>query len=158
MVRTLLIAAALLAAPGRAGDASEQAGSQSAVPKQGDPSGVYLCEGTNPDGHHYRGIVQIAAVDSTFLVRWTLADNVEVTGVGILHDDQLSVSYFGGTPAVVVYKVASDKLVGEWTMGGTEGSTFAETLTRMPEGTVPLMQKPKPRPTRTEPVTGSISV
>src|SRR6187200_3668457 len=104
MVRTLVMAAALLAALGRAGDASEQtAGSQSAVPKQGDPSGLYLCEGTNPDGHHYRGIVQIAAVDSTFLVRWTLADNVEVTGVGILHDDQLSVSYFGGTPAVVVY-------------------------------------------------------
>lgn len=157
MVRTLLIAAALLAAPGRAGDASEQ-GSQTAVPKQGDPSGVYLCEGTNPDGHRYRGIVQIAAVEGTFLVRWTLADNVEVTGVGILHDDQLSVSYFGGTPAVVVYKVAADKLVGEWTMGGTEGSTFAETLTRMPDGTVPQMQKPKAKPKRTEPVAGSISI
>ena len=47
---------------------------------------------------------QIAAVRNTFLVRWTLADDVEVTGVGILNDNQLSVSYFGGTPAVVVYR------------------------------------------------------
>ena len=97
----------------------------------------------------------------TFLVRWTLADDVEVTGVGILHDGLLSVSYFGGTPAVVVYKVAAEKLVGEWTMGGTEGTTFAETLTRMPEGTVitqPQLQ-PQPRhPRSTEPIKGSISI
>jgi len=148
MVRTLLIAAALLAAPGRAGDASEQAGSQSAVPKQGDPSGVYLCEGTNPDGHHYRGIVQIAAVDSTFLVRWTLADNVEVTGVGILHDDQLSVSYFGGTPSVVVYSIGENgRLDGQWTAGGAEGEIFKETLTKMPEG-APKPAKPTKRDAR----------
>ena len=159
MVRTLLMAAALLAALGRAGDASEQtAGSQAATPKPGDPSGIYLCEGTNPDGHHYRGIVQIAAVEDTFLVRWTLADDVEVTGVGILQNNMLSVSYFGGTPAVVVYKVDADKLVGEWTMGGAEGRTYAETLTRMPEGTVPQMQKPRKAPARTEPIAGSTSI
>jgi hypothetical protein len=111
-----------------------------AVDKKSDPSGIYLCEGVNPDGHKYRGIVQIAAVRNTFLVRWTLADDVEVTGVGILHDGLLSVSYFGGTPAVVVYKIDADKLVGEWTMGGTEGAVFAETLTPMPEG----MLAPKP--------------
>src|SRR5262245_6169471 len=158
MVRTLLMAVALLAALGRAGDASEQTGSQAATPKPGDPSGIYLCEGTNPDGHHYRGIVQIAAVEETFLVRWTLADDVEVTGVGILQNNMLAVSYFGGTPAVVVYKVDADKLVGEWTMGGAEGRTYAETLTRMPEGTVPQLQ-PKPRrPIRTEPIAGSISI
>ena len=49
----------------------------------------------------------------------------------------LSVSYFGGTPAVVVYKIDAEKLVGEWTMGGTEGKTYAETLTRVPEGKPP---------------------
>ena len=43
-----------------------------------------------------------------------------------------AVSYFGGTPAVVVYKIDAEKLVGEWTMGGTEGTTYAETLTRVP--------------------------
>ena len=102
MVRTLLIAVALVAALGRAAAASEP-DPQSTAKKPGDPTGVYLCEGVNPDGHRYRGIVQIAAVDDNFLVRWTLADDVEVTGVGILRNDTLSVSYFGGTPAVVVY-------------------------------------------------------
>jgi len=91
-------------------------------------------------------------------VRWTLADDVEVTGVGILQNNMLSVSYFGGTPAVVVYKVDADKLVGEWTMGGAEGRTYAETLTRMPEGTVPQMQKPRKAPARTEPIAGSTSI
>ena len=135
MVRTLLIAAALAAALEGTSAASQKPDAQppATASKTGDPSGVYLCEGTNPDGNRYRGIVQIAAVRNTYLVRWTLADDVEVMGVGILHDGQLSVSYFGGTPAVVVYKISADKLVGEWTMGGTEGMLYSETLTRMPE-------------------------
>lgn len=172
MVRTLMIAAALGAAlegvaydgaaPGGIAAASDRSPAQ-AVVKKLDPSGIYLCEGVNPDGHRYRGIVQIAAVRSTYLVRWTLSDDVEVTGVGILHDNQLSVSYFGGTPAVVVYRIDADKLVGEWTMGGTEGSTYAETLTRMPEGTVtpvPPSQAPprQRRPGRSAPLPGSISI
>jgi hypothetical protein len=141
-----LTAAALMAALGGTAAFSDKPASQAQAPgpaspiKKSDPSGVYLCEGVNPDGHKYRGIVQIAAVRGTYLVRWTLADDVEVTGVGILNDDRLSVSYFGGTPAVVVYKISDGKLVGEWTMGGTEGSTYAETLTPMPEG----MLKPAP--------------
>jgi hypothetical protein len=150
MVRTLVIAAALLAVLGGTA-ASEQS---APAPKAGDPTGVYLCEGTNPDGDHYRGIVQIAAVKNTYLVRWTLADDVEVMGVGILQNGTLSVSYFGGTPAVVVYKVDSEKLVGEWTMGGAEGKTYEETLTRIPEeklrqqpGT-PRRQQPASRPAK----------
>ena len=145
MVRTIVISGALVAALGGTAATSDKPPSQAqAAPapiKKLDPSGIYLCEGTNPDGHKYRGIVQIAAVRGTFLVRWTLADDVEVTGVGILNDDRLSVSYFGGTPAVVVYKITGDKLVGEWTMGGTEGSVYAETLSPMPEG----MLKPAPQ-------------
>ena len=160
MVRTLLIAAALVAALGRA-DAASEPDPQSTSKKPGDPSGVYLCEGTNPDGHRYRGIVQIAAIEDTFLVRWTLSDEIEVTGVGILKNDMLSVSYFGGTPAVVVYKVDAEKLVGEWTMGGADGKTYAETLTRVPEGSITIPkpeQKPRRRPTRTEPVAGTTSI
>ena len=160
MVRTLLIAAALVAALEGTSAASQKPDAQPSAPaKTGDPSGVYLCEGTNPDGNRYRGIVQIAAVRNTFLVRWTLADEVEVMGVGILHDGQLSVSYFGGTPAVVVYKISADKLVGEWTMGGTEGRIYAETLTRVPEGSLPKpqpQQPRQPRPRRTEPIPGNI--
>ena len=159
MVRILLVAAALVAALGRTAAASEP-GAQ-ATAKKPDPTGVYLCEGMNPDGHRYRGIVQIAAVDDTFLVRWTLSDDIEVTGVGILRNDMLAVSYFGGTPAVVVYKVDAEKLVGEWTMGGADGKTYAETLTRVPEGsiTIPKQQERQPRrPRRTEPVAGTISI
>jgi hypothetical protein len=160
MVRTLLIASAFVAALGTAAATSEP-DPQSSAKKTGDPTGVYLCEGTNPDGHKYRGIVQIAAIDDTFLVRWTLSDDIEVTGVGILRNDTLSVSYFGGTPAVVVYKVGAEKLVGEWTMGGADGKTYAETLTRVPEGSItipPPDQRPRRRPTKTEPVAGTISI
>ena len=150
MVLTLVIVAALLAVLGGTA-ASEQSGS---APKAGDPTGVYLCEGTNPDGDHYRGIVQIAAIKNTYLVRWTLADDVEVMGVGILLNGSLSVSYFGGTPAVVVYKVDPEKLVGQWTMGGAEGKTYEETLTRIPEEKLrqqpgaPGRQQPTSRPTK----------
>jgi len=158
MVRTLLICAALVAALGRTAAASDNPDGEEPSPKS-DPSGIYLCEGTNPDGHHYRGIVQIAAVRNTYLVRWTLADDIEVTGVGILQNDLLAVSYFGGTPAVVVYKIDAEKLVGEWTMGGTEGKTYAETLTRVPEGSLPKPEPTRRRPApRTEPVAGSISI
>ena len=159
MVRILVIAAALVAALGQSGGASEP-DSQSTATKPADPSGVYLCEGTNPDGHRYRGIVQIAAIEDTFLVRWTLSDDIEVTGVGILRNDVLSVSYFGGTPAVVVYKVDAEKLVGEWTMGGADGKTDAEPLTRVPAGsiTIPKPEERPRRPRRTEPVAGTISI
>ena len=158
MVRILLVAAALVAALGRTAAASEPDAQSTA--KKTDPTGVYLCEGMNPDGHRYRGIVQIAAVDETFLVRWTLSDDIEVTGVGILRNDVLSVSYFGGTPAVVVYKVDAEKLVGEWTMGGADGKTYAETLTRVPAGSITIPKQPERprRPRRTEPVAGTISI
>jgi hypothetical protein len=169
MVRTILTAAVLMAAAlgGTAATSDKPPSQAQAAPiKKLDPSGIYLCEGVNPDGHKYRGIVQIAAVRGTYLVRWTLADDVEVTGVGILNDDRLSVSYFGGTPAVVVYKIDTDKLVGEWTMGGTEGSVYAETLTPMPEGMLkPAPQQPSApqpprerRPRRTAPLPGNSSI
>ena len=158
MVRTLLICAVLVAALGGTAAASDKPDRQEPSAKS-DPSGVYLCEGTNPDGNRYRGIVQIAAVRNTYLVRWTLADDIEVTGVGILQNGLLAVSYFGGTPAVVVYKIDAEKLVGEWTMGGTEGKTYAETLTRVPEGSLPKPEPTRRRPApRTEPVAGSIVI
>lgn len=102
-------------------------------PAAGDVTGVYRCEGKNPDGSPYQGVVEIAAVGGTYLVRWTLSNRVEVWGVGILRHDSLSVSYFGGTPAIVVYdKDSGDRLIGEWTMGGAEGAVFTETLTKVP--------------------------
>jgi hypothetical protein len=118
-----------------------------------DLSGVYLCEGHNPDGSPYTGIVEIAAVGETYLVHWTLPDS-EVMGVGIRRGDTLSVSYFGGTPALAVYKSDGDRLDGEWTMGGAEGAVFSEILTRMPDIKAPTPHPVPASPRRTRPVAG----
>jgi hypothetical protein len=122
-------------------------------PAKRSVAGVYLCEGANPDGSPYQGLVEIVAVDNTYLVHWMMADGAEVLGVGIRQSDVLSVSYFGGTPAVVVYRIDGDRLVGEWTMGGAEGMLYSETLTRMPDS------KPQPeKRRRVRPVVGGLSV
>ena len=106
---------------------------------QNDIVGVYQCEGHNPDGTPYTGVVEIMKVQDTFRVRWTLSDNASVLGVGILSGGVLSVSYFAGAPAIAVYKIDGQKLVGEWTMGGAEGAVYPETLTK-------TAAKPESRP------------
>ena len=103
-----------------------------AEPSSGsDLSGLYACEGTNPDGSPYTAVVEIVKRQDTYLVRWTQENDEQVMGVGIQQDGMLAVSYFGGAPAIVVYSVASDgKLAGQWTMGGA-GRLFKETLTKV---------------------------
>jgi len=108
-------------------------------------AGVYLCEGQNPDGSPYKGIVEIVKFHGSFLVRWTLPDDVSVIGVGIESNGVLAVSYFGGAPGVIVYKADGNRLLGEWTMGGTNGEVFPETLTRIQEQ---LRQRAVPAPER----------
>jgi hypothetical protein len=115
-------------------------------------TGVYACEGQNPDGATYSGIVEIVSVKDTYLVRWTMPNDSQVVGVGILSGDQLSVSYYGGTPALVVYSIDENgKLSGKWTAGGAEGLQFSETLTRLPDGTPRPAKPAKPsKPTSRE--------
>ena len=108
-----------------------------------DLAGVYQCDGINPDGSAYRGVVEIAKVQDTFRVRWTLRDDTSVVGVGILSSGVLAVSYFGGSPAVVVYKIDGNQLIGEWTMGGAEGGVYSETLTRVAVAPNQLPQTPE---------------
>lgn len=96
---------------------------------QPDLVGTYQCDGKNPDGSAYHGVVEIARLRETFRVRWTMDDGA-ILGVGIYSGGVFAVSYFGGAPAVVVYKVDGGRLVGEWTMGGVEGAVYAETLTK----------------------------
>jgi hypothetical protein len=96
-----------------------------------DLTGIYECKGTNPDGTDYKGVVAIDRVRETFRIRWGLPDGM-VTGVGIFSNGVLSVSYYGGAPAVVVYRVEGNQLVGRWAMAGAEeGMIFAETLTKV---------------------------
>src|SRR5262245_4673696 len=114
-----------------------------------DFTGVYSCEGTNPDGKAYVGVVEILKTEQTYLVRWTMPNNTQVMGVGIFSNGVLAVSYFGGAPALVVYSTTADgKLDGKWTMGGAEGLVFKEVLTRMPEG---QQRQPAKRPSPSRP-------
>ena len=110
-------------------------------------AGTYECNGVNPNGTKYVAIVEITRVDDTFRVTW-IADGSVVVGVGIYSNGVLAASYFGGAPAVAVYKVDGDRLVGEWTMGGIDGHVYAETLTKIAST---RDDKPSPAPRRREP-------
>ena len=126
-----------------------------------DLSGVYACEGTNPDGSPYTAVVEIVKRQDTYLVRWTQENDEQVMGVGIQQAGVLAVSYFGGAPAIVVYSVAAEgRLDGQWTMGGA-GRLFKETLTKVAAVEVqpkaPKPTKPAPRP-QTPPSPSSITI
>jgi hypothetical protein len=118
-----------------------------AKPTDKDLAGTYACEGTNPNGSPYKSLVDIVRQKDTYLVRWRQPDGGEVIGIGIQRDNVFSVSYFGGSPALVVYSVGAEgKLDGQWTMGGAAGRVFTETLTKLsarPE----VPEKPAPAPT-----------
>ena len=123
-----------------------------------DIVGTYKCEGNNPNGSLYKGYVEIAAVRETYRIKWTL-DDFSVLGVGILNDDGYFVaSYFGGAPAVVIYKVDGDRLVGEWTMGGIEGRTYREELNRTTEAVPTPAHPPVPRQNPSRPLPGQTPV
>jgi hypothetical protein len=119
---------------------------QDATPAPG-MAGVYMCEGKNPDGSPYKGIVEIVKFHDSFLVRWTLPDDVTVIGVGLESGGVLAVSYFGGAPGVIVYRAEGDRLLGQWTMGGTDGGVFSETLTRLKvQPKTPAVREPRDAP------------
>jgi hypothetical protein len=140
MVKTVLVGLATLAVIGSAYAAPDTKTPETSL------VGVYACEGTNPDGKTYTGIVEIIKHRDAYLLRWTMPDESQVVGVGIFTGGMLSVSYFGGTPSLVVYSIAENgRLTGTWTAVGAEGELFTETLTRLPEGA----PKP-PKPTKRE--------
>lgn len=100
-----------------------------------DISGVYRCDGVNPQGKPYRGMVEIVKMNDAFQLRWTFPQSDDAAlGIGIVSHGVLAVSYYGGdTAGVVVYKINANKpMVGTWTVVGSEGGVFQETLTRLP--------------------------
>jgi hypothetical protein len=122
---------------------------------QPDIVGVYRCSGVNPDGSQYEGVAEIAKVEGTYRILWTLSDRSSVLGVGIFSGGVFAVSYFGGAPAVAVYKLDGDKLVGEWTMGGKEGAVYTETLTKVAADQRPqAVPRPRQRPEQEKPRPG----
>ena len=123
------------------------------TPPDTDISGVYRCDGVNPQGRTYRGMVEIVKIHDAFQLRWTFPqDESPALGIGIVSNGVLAVSYYGGDIAgVVVYKISEGKpMVGEWTVVGSEGGVFKETLTRLPghgnsEGGTPRPGERAPR-------------
>jgi hypothetical protein len=78
--------------------------------------------GNNPGGT-YEGIVDIVE-DERHLPRGGRAGRRQVVGVGIFAGGMLSVSYFGGTPSVIVYSIGENgRLDGRWTAGGAEAQS-----------------------------------
>ena len=125
-------------------------------PADADISGVYRCDGVNPQGRTYRGMVEIVKLHDTFQLRWTFPqDENPALGIGIVSHGVLAVSYYGGDMAgVVVYKITEGKpMVGEWTVVGSEGGVFTETLTRLPghDSSDGGTRRPPDRPTERTP-------
>ena len=113
------------------------AGTLGAAPDpKADIEGVYKCEGANPDGSPYKGVVEIVSEGDVVLVKWEF-DGTAMVGVGILRDEMLSVSYFIGAPALAVYKIEKNAdgkgimLQGTWTIAGAGDHLFSETLTKI---------------------------
>jgi hypothetical protein len=95
--------------------------------------GVYRCEGTNPDGSRYRGVVEIRKDADTYRVSWTMSQRASALGIGILRGDVLAVSYFTGESlGIVAYRMEKGgQLIGEWAVLGAGGQIRPETLSRM---------------------------
>ncbi len=115
-------------------------------------AGVYICDGVNPDGKPYRGVVQIEAYHDAYQVQWSFNREVAAVGIGIRSGDVLAVTYFSGVPGVVAYKIQEgSKLVGEWTVVGAEGTLFTETLTKASDDVPDASAEPKPEAQRPRP-------
>lgn len=147
--RILLVLGVLLltgpVVPARAGDLDT------------DLAGVYVCEGTNPDGQPYTCVVEVVVRGGVFHLHWTLPEG-EAFGFGLVTNGVLSVSFFTGAgepPGHVAYAIEPGKpLVGRWIIAGTPG-TYPETLTKLPTDlSAPTPQRGKPRGNPTNEIQG----
>ena len=102
--------------------------------KEGALDGRYRAEGTNPDGKPYRSIVDIEQNGDTYMVRWLEREGPPAAlGIGIIRGEYLSVSYLAGRAlGVVVYHIEKGSvLTGQWTVLGSGGLLWPETLSRV---------------------------
>ena len=109
---------------------------------RGDPGGLYVSTGFNPDGSEYRGFVRVDAHGDTFHVTWTFPDSSTramllgplASGIGVRSGDTLAVSYYSQrTSGVVLYVIdrGGHRLVGQRAAAGDDGDVYEETLTRL---------------------------
>ena len=131
MIRRLVLLAPLVlltaALPSRAQDQPP-----ASTPER-DLAGTYRCEGTNPDGRTYRGIVEMVKDDRTYRVRWTMGQGGTSVGIGMVRGDLLAVSYYTGqNVGLVMYKIDKGvQMIGEWAVLGADGQLLPETLTKV---------------------------
>jgi hypothetical protein len=122
--------------------------------RDGDLNGTYLCEGVRPDGAAYHGTVRIVRQNGAYQVIWNVGREEQYLGIGLLTGDVLAVSYFGGSPGVVAYRIEKtdkgSRLIGQWTVASARGQVFGETLTRLTKD-VASMPAPAPRRERVVP-------
>lgn len=113
--------------------------------------GTYECQGVEPDGTPYRGLVQIVGNAGLYDVIWIFSSGQQYRGFGVVNGDVLAVSYFTSRPGVAAYKIEAagkgQTLTGQWTVAGA-GEMFRETLTRLSEE-VTQLPRPEPAPAPT---------
>ena len=96
-------------------------------------SGTYSVNGTNPGVGAYTGKLTITPRGDVYDVSWWIAKE-HYTGVGIVVNDTLSVSYTGGDRSwigVAAYRQRSDgTLDGRWAVQGGASVLGTEIATR----------------------------
>ncbi len=101
-----------------------------------DLGGLYLVDGTNPNGSRYRGMVALTQAGNQYRFTWWIQRQV-FSGVGQFAGRMLVVNW--GAKSPVIYNVASNGLFGEWADGSAAEKLVpfaraASSSVRSPEG------------------------
>lgn len=145
----------LIASPLMAEEQQEKQSPAAPTVSEPDLAGVYVCDGVNPEGNPYRGVVEVTKMGDIYHLRWTFPQSDDAAlGIGIASNGVLAVSYYGSaTAGVVVYKVGDGKkMEGKWTVAGADNQVYKEVLSRLPNHPRPQSEPSKParpkKPTR----------
>jgi hypothetical protein len=158
-VLTVLPAIALPFAPAGTSPIATAAAAPVVEPRDAESAspiaGTYECQGVEPDGTPYRGVVQIIPSAGTYEVVWIFASGQQYSGLGVVNGDVLAVSYFTNRPGVVAYRIeqsdSGPRLQGQWTVVGA-GKVYHETLTRMTTDVKRIEPPPAPAPRHPSPL------
>jgi hypothetical protein len=107
-----------------------------AVQQTLDLGGLYLVDGTNPNGSHYRGMVALTQAGNQYRFTWWIQRQV-FSGVGQFAGRMLVVNW--GAKSPVIYNIAGNGLFGEWADGSASEKLVpyaraASSSVRSPEG------------------------
>lgn len=155
---TVLLALALPFAPTPSLSTSSATAAPATPPPAPDTTaplvGTYDCQGVEPDGTPYHGVVQITANRGTYDVIWIFGSGQQYSGLGVVNGDVLAVSYFTNRPGVVAYKIEKGdkgpRLQGQWTVVGA-GKVFYEILERVTKDVKRIEPPPQPEVRRPSP-------